>query len=87
MDKVVHLGSRTVMGKVFVAGALGCLFGCGAKNGTTENTTSADAGQNAAHSGTSGACSPSLKAGNMASRERSCELTVNRGKSKGAFDL
>ena len=31
------------MGKVFVACALGCLFGCGAKKGEAENTTSADA--------------------------------------------
>ena len=31
------------MGKVFVACALGCLFGCGAKKGAAENTTSADA--------------------------------------------
>ncbi len=43
MDKVVHLCSRTVIGKVFVACAFGCLFGCGAKKGTAENTTSADA--------------------------------------------
>ena len=40
---VVYLWSRTVMGKVFVACALGCLFGCGAKKGEAENTTSADA--------------------------------------------
>ena len=31
------------MGKVFVACALGCLFGCGAKKGEAENTTSDDA--------------------------------------------
>jgi hypothetical protein len=43
MDKIVRLCSRTVIGKVFVACALGCLFGCGAKKGTAENTTSADA--------------------------------------------
>src|SRR5437773_9504135 len=43
MDKVVHLCSRTVMGKVFVACALGCLFGCGAKNQAADDTTSADA--------------------------------------------
>jgi hypothetical protein len=43
MDKVVHLCSRTVMGKVFVACALGCLFGCGQKNGAADDTTSADA--------------------------------------------
>jgi hypothetical protein len=43
MDKVVHLCSRTVMGKVFVACVLGCLFGCGAKKGSADDTTSADA--------------------------------------------
>jgi hypothetical protein len=43
MDKIVHLCCRTVIGKVFVACAFGCLFGCGAKKGTAENTTSADA--------------------------------------------
>jgi hypothetical protein len=42
MDNVVYLCSRTVAGKVFVACTLGCLFGCGAKNGSAENTTSAD---------------------------------------------
>ena len=31
------------MGKVFVACAVGCLFGCGAKKGEAESTTSADA--------------------------------------------
>ena len=31
------------MGKVFLACALGCLFGCGAKKGEAESTTSADA--------------------------------------------
>jgi hypothetical protein len=31
------------MGKVFVACALGCLFGCGAKKGEAESTTSAEA--------------------------------------------
>ena len=31
------------MGKVFVACALGCLFGCGAKNRAADDTTSADA--------------------------------------------
>jgi hypothetical protein len=31
------------MGKVFVACALGCLFGCGQKNGAADDTTSADA--------------------------------------------
>jgi hypothetical protein len=43
MDNVVHLCSRTVLGKVFVACALGCLFGCGTKKGAPENTTSDDA--------------------------------------------
>jgi hypothetical protein len=43
MENVVYLCSRTVMGKVFVTCALACLFGCGAKKGTAENTTSADA--------------------------------------------
>jgi hypothetical protein len=43
MDKVVYLWSRTVMGTVFVACALGCLYGCGPKKGTEEDTTSADA--------------------------------------------
>ena len=43
MDKVVYLYSRAVMKKVFVACALGCLFGCGAKNEAAEDTTSADA--------------------------------------------
>src|SRR6266487_4385060 len=43
MDKVVRLGRRTAMEKIVVACALGCLFGCGPKNGAAENTTSADA--------------------------------------------
>ena len=43
MDNVVYLCSRTVMKKVFVACALGCLFGCGAKNQAADDTTSADA--------------------------------------------
>jgi hypothetical protein len=43
MDKIVHLCSRAVMEKVFVACALGCLFGCGAKNRAADDTTSADA--------------------------------------------
>ncbi len=43
MDKLIYFCSRTVMGKVFVMCALGCLFGCGAKNGTAENTSLADA--------------------------------------------
>jgi hypothetical protein len=43
MDNVVQLCSRAVMKKIVVACALGCVFGCGAKKGTAENTTSADA--------------------------------------------
>jgi hypothetical protein len=43
MNKAVYFCSRNVMGKVFLACALGCLFGCGPKNGSAENTTSADA--------------------------------------------
>jgi hypothetical protein len=39
----VYLCSRTVMGKLFVVCALGCLFGCGAKKGEAENTASAEA--------------------------------------------
>src|SRR6266404_9549886 len=34
---------ETVMGKVFVACALGCLFGCGSKNQAADDATSADA--------------------------------------------
>src|SRR5215471_17290763 len=43
MGKIVHLWSRAVMEKIFVACALGCLFGCGAKNGASDDTTSANA--------------------------------------------
>src|SRR5262245_11936103 len=43
MGNVIYLCSRTLMDKVFLACALGCLFGCGAKKGTAEETTSADA--------------------------------------------
>ena len=43
MHNVVHLSSRTVMGKVFVACALGCLFGCGQKNRAAEDPNSSDA--------------------------------------------
>ncbi len=43
MDKVVYLCCRAVMKKVFVACALGFLFGCGAKNRAADDTTSADA--------------------------------------------
>lgn len=42
MDKVVHLCSRIVMKKIFVACALVCLFGCGSKNQAADDTTSAD---------------------------------------------
>src|SRR5438132_6129420 len=37
-DPIVYLCSRTVMGRVFVACALGCLFGCGPKNGAARKT-------------------------------------------------
>ena len=43
MDKVVYPCSRIVMKKVVVACAVGCLFGCGAKNQAADDTTSADA--------------------------------------------
>ena len=43
MDNVIYLYSRAVMKKVFVACALGFLFGCGAKNGVADDTTSGDA--------------------------------------------
>jgi hypothetical protein len=43
MGNVIYLCSRALMDKVFLACALGCLFGCGAKKGTAEETTSADA--------------------------------------------
>src|SRR6266850_4209941 len=43
MNNVIYLCSRTVTGKVFVACALGCLFGCGSKNQAADDTTSADA--------------------------------------------
>lgn len=43
MGNVIYLCSRNVIGKVFVACALGGLFGCGPKNGPAENTTSAEA--------------------------------------------
>src|ERR1044071_3808328 len=43
MRKVVHLCSGTVVEKVLVACAVGCLFGCGPKKGGAEDTTSADA--------------------------------------------
>src|SRR6266481_3386601 len=43
MDKIVYLYSRTVMEKIFVACALGCVFACGAKKGAADETDSADA--------------------------------------------
>jgi hypothetical protein len=43
MDKVFYLSCRAVMKKVFVACAIGCLFGCGSKNQAADDTTSADA--------------------------------------------
>ena len=42
-NPMVYLCRRTVMKKVFAACALGCLFGCGAKNQAADDTTSADA--------------------------------------------
>ena len=43
MNKGVHLYSRTVLEKFFVACAIGCLLGCGAKNQAADDTGSADA--------------------------------------------
>jgi hypothetical protein len=43
MDKAFYLCCRAVMKKVFVVCALGCFFGCGAKKGAADDTTSADA--------------------------------------------
>ncbi len=43
MDNLVHLCSRTVMGKFFVTCAFCCLFACGPKKAATEDSTSADA--------------------------------------------
>ena len=43
MDKAVYLWSRIVMKKFFMACALGCLFGCGAKNQAADDTNSVDA--------------------------------------------
>src|SRR5439155_6216578 len=43
MDKVFYLCCRAVMRKVFVASVIGCLFGCGSKKGSAEETTSVDA--------------------------------------------
>jgi hypothetical protein len=43
MNNAVYFSSRTVVGNIFVACALGCLFGCGQKNRASDDTTSADA--------------------------------------------
>jgi len=43
MDKVFYLWCRAVIKKVFVVCALGCFFGCGAKKGEAEDTSSAGA--------------------------------------------
>ncbi len=43
MDNAAYLCSRIATEKVLVVCALVCLFGCGAKKGTAESTTSADA--------------------------------------------
>jgi hypothetical protein len=43
MDNVVHFCFRTVMAKVFVVCAFGCLVGCGAKNRAADDTSSGDA--------------------------------------------
>src|SRR5437773_5366286 len=43
MDKVFYLCCRAVMKKVFVMCALGCFFGCGAKNRAADDTTESDA--------------------------------------------
>ena len=43
MDQFVNYCSRIAMGRVFVACALVCLFGCGAKNRAADDGTSADA--------------------------------------------
>ena len=42
MDKVVRLCCKDMMKKMFVVCAVGCLFGCGAKNAASESTTSAE---------------------------------------------
>ncbi|PYL78321.1 MAG: hypothetical protein DMF26_01020 [Verrucomicrobia bacterium] len=43
MDKLVHLWSRAVMERVFVACALACFLGCGSKKGSAEDSSSAEA--------------------------------------------
>jgi hypothetical protein len=43
MDKVFYLCRRTLIEKVFVVCALGCFFGCGAKNRAADDTTDSDA--------------------------------------------
>src|SRR6266700_5871303 len=43
MNNAAYLCSRIATEKVLVVCALGCLFGCGAKKGSAEETTAADA--------------------------------------------
>jgi hypothetical protein len=43
MAKVVYLCRRPLVERVFVACALGCFFGCGAKNQAADDTSAADA--------------------------------------------
>ena len=43
MEKVFNLRCRAVMKKAFVVCALGCFFGCGAKNRAADDTTDSDA--------------------------------------------
>ena len=43
MDNLVHVCSRNGIEKIFVACAVVCLFGCGGKRGSAENTESSDA--------------------------------------------
>ena len=43
MNKVFYLCCRAMMKKVFVVCALGCFFGCGAKNRAADDTTDSDA--------------------------------------------
>jgi hypothetical protein len=42
-NPIVYISSRAVMENIVVACALGCVFGCGAKNRAADDTTSADA--------------------------------------------
>jgi len=43
MDKVFYLCCRAVMKKVFAVCVIVCLFGCGSKNQTADDTTDSDA--------------------------------------------